>query len=251
MTYKAFSFSLPVACLRGPGEPSCVVRANRTRSKKIHRKPRAVSTIAPRTASTSQDKPSPCVARLKARPDVSDIAPALVKSLPRYPQPPVTQIARLAVEQRLKGQGRGAFLLMDALQRSWQRATDIAAMAVVVDAKDAAAVAFCRHFDFTPLQSDARRHARLARTARSKSPRTTGRAPPKQLGSRGPTRQGARTLHSDLLRRQRQRQTQPGAAPWRRQWPQTAAVQYGHALRNRQAEATDAAAAALDGRVAQ
>lgn len=89
--------------------------------------------------------------------DVSDIAPELAKSLPRYPQLPVTLMGRLAVDQRLKGQGRGAFLLMDALQRSWQRATDIAAMAVVVDAKDDAVVAFYRHFDFTPLQSDPRR----------------------------------------------------------------------------------------------
>lgn len=89
--------------------------------------------------------------------DVSDIAPELAKSLPRYPQLPVTLVGRLAVDQRLKGQRRGSFLLMDALRRSWQRATDIAAMAVVVDAKDDAAVASYRHFDFTPLQSDPRR----------------------------------------------------------------------------------------------
>jgi len=89
--------------------------------------------------------------------DISDIAPELAKSLPRYPQLPVTLIGRLAVDQRLKGQGRGAFLLMDALHRSWQRATDIAAMAVVVDAKDDAAAAFYQHFDFTPVQSEPHR----------------------------------------------------------------------------------------------
>lgn len=89
--------------------------------------------------------------------DVSDIAPELAKSLSRYPQLPVTVMGRLAVDQRLEGQGRGALLLMEALRRSWRRATDIAAMAVVVDAKDDAAVAFYRHFDFTPLQSDPRR----------------------------------------------------------------------------------------------
>ena len=48
-------------------------------------------------------------------------------------------------------------MLMDALHRSWQRATDIAAMAVAVDAKDEAAAAFYQHFDFTPLQRDPRR----------------------------------------------------------------------------------------------
>ena len=89
--------------------------------------------------------------------DVSDIAPELAKSLPRYPQLPVTLIGRLAVDVSLHGQGRGAFMLMDALHRSWQRATDIAAMAVAVDAKDEAAAAFYQHFDFTPLQRDPRR----------------------------------------------------------------------------------------------
>lgn len=89
--------------------------------------------------------------------DVSDIAPELAKSLPRYPQLPVTLIGRLAADQRLRGQGRGTFLLMDALHRSWQRATEIAAMAVVVDAKDETAAAFYRHFDFTTLQRDHRR----------------------------------------------------------------------------------------------
>jgi len=89
--------------------------------------------------------------------DVGDITPELAKALPRYPQLPVTLIGRLAVDGSLRGQGRGAFLLMDALHRSWQRAAEIAAMAVVVDAKDDAAAAFYRHFDFTPLQGDPRR----------------------------------------------------------------------------------------------
>lgn len=45
---------------------------------------------------------------------VGDIAPELARKLPRYPQLPVTLIGRLAVHERLKGQGRGVFLLMDA-----------------------------------------------------------------------------------------------------------------------------------------
>ena len=89
--------------------------------------------------------------------DVSDIAADLVKKLPRYPQLPVTLIGRLAVHERLKGQGCGALLLMDALRRSLAHAAEIAAMAIVVDAKDDAAVNFYRHFDFQPLQRDARR----------------------------------------------------------------------------------------------
>jgi hypothetical protein len=61
------------------------------------------------------------------------------------------------VHEQLKGQACGALLLMDALHRSLTRAADIAAMAVVVDAKDDAAAAFYRHFSFLPLQRDARR----------------------------------------------------------------------------------------------
>ncbi len=88
---------------------------------------------------------------------VDDIAPALAKKLPRYPQLPVTLIGRLAVDARCKGQGRGELLLMDALYRSLAHAAEIAAMAVVVEAKDEAAAAFYRHFDFAPLQANARR----------------------------------------------------------------------------------------------
>lgn len=86
-----------------------------------------------------------------------DIAPDLAKKLPRYPQLPVTLIGRLAVDQASKGQGHGELLLMDALQRSLNHAAQIAAMAVVVDAKDEAAEAFYRHFDFQPLQATPRR----------------------------------------------------------------------------------------------
>jgi predicted GNAT family N-acyltransferase len=76
----------------------------------------------------------------------------LAKKLPRYPQPPVILLGRLAVGQSCKGRGIGEFLLMDALRRSLESAADIAAMAVVVDAKDDAAASFYRHFDFMPLQ---------------------------------------------------------------------------------------------------
>lgn len=77
---------------------------------------------------------------------------ALAKKLPRYPQLPVTLLGRLAVDQSMKGKGLGEFLLMDALRRSLEAAANIAAMAVLVDAKDAAAEAFYRHFSFLPLQ---------------------------------------------------------------------------------------------------
>jgi len=88
---------------------------------------------------------------------VGEVARELASKLPRYPQLTVTLIGRLAVDLRLKGQGCGEYLLMDALHRSLGHLTEIAAMAVVVEAKDETAAAFYRHFDFQPLQASARR----------------------------------------------------------------------------------------------
>ena len=87
----------------------------------------------------------------------ADIAPELASKLPRYPQLPVSLIGRLAVDTRLKGQGRGSFLLMDALRRCFEHAATVAAVAVVVDAKDDEAAAFYRHFRFLALQTNPRR----------------------------------------------------------------------------------------------
>lgn len=80
-----------------------------------------------------------------------EVPPEFLRKLPRYPQLPVTLLGRLAVDQALKGQGMGQFLLMDALHRSLQAAAVIAAMAVVVDAKDASAADFYQQFGFIPL----------------------------------------------------------------------------------------------------
>jgi len=83
----------------------------------------------------------------------ADELPAeLIKKMPRYRQLPVTLLGRLAVDRRARGQGMGEFLLVNALHRSLEASTDIAAMAILVDAKDEAAVAFYRHFNFLTLQ---------------------------------------------------------------------------------------------------
>jgi GNAT superfamily N-acetyltransferase len=89
--------------------------------------------------------------------NADELPVSLAKKLPRYPQLPVTLLGRLAIDQASKGQGIGQFLLMDALRRSLQAAAGIAAMAVLVDAKDDAAEAFYRHFSFLPLQEQPRR----------------------------------------------------------------------------------------------
>lgn len=83
--------------------------------------------------------------------DLSDLPSELAKKLPRYSELPVILMGRLAVDAKLKGNGLGEFLLMDALQRSARN--EIAAMAFIVDAKDQGAKSFYRHFDFIPLQN--------------------------------------------------------------------------------------------------
>ena len=80
---------------------------------------------------------------------LNDLPPSLLKKLPRYPQVPVVRMGRLAVDLAFKGQGLGAALLVDALQRCCQ--ADIAAFALVVDAKDKQAAAFYAHHGFLAL----------------------------------------------------------------------------------------------------
>lgn len=80
--------------------------------------------------------------------------PALVvKKLPRYPSVPVVRMGRLAVDRRFKGLGLGAALLFDALSRTAR--SDIAAYALLVDAKDEAAAAFYRHHGFMAFEQQA------------------------------------------------------------------------------------------------
>lgn len=86
-----------------------------------------------------------------------DLPSDLAKKLPRYTHLPVTLLGRLTIDQPCKGQGLGQYLLLDALYRSQQSAEVIAAMAVVVDAKDATAAAFYQHFGFMPLSAFERR----------------------------------------------------------------------------------------------
>ncbi|OUL35535.1 GNAT family N-acetyltransferase [Nostoc sp. T09] len=86
---------------------------------------------------------------------VEDLPEALRARLPRYPLVPATLLGRLAVDERYQGQGLGAFLLIDALRRSLM--SEIAAMAVVVDAKDEQARAFYEHHGFTLFPNQLRR----------------------------------------------------------------------------------------------
>jgi predicted GNAT family N-acyltransferase len=88
---------------------------------------------------------------------LTDLPDELTRKLPRYPQLPVTLLGRLAVDQSARVQRLGEHLLLDALHRSLTHADQIAAMAVVVDAKDENAAEFYRHYGFIPLQAQPRR----------------------------------------------------------------------------------------------
>ncbi|MCK5275964.1 MAG: GNAT family N-acetyltransferase [Alphaproteobacteria bacterium] len=83
--------------------------------------------------------------------EIEDLPEDIAKKLPKYPMAPVTLLGRLAVDVRFRGQGLGEYLLMDALRRSWTLSREIAAMAVLVDAKDEAAASFYESYDFRRL----------------------------------------------------------------------------------------------------
>lgn len=81
--------------------------------------------------------------------ELTDLPETIVKKLPRYPQVPVARLGRLAVDVNYKGQQLGGSLLADAIYRTAQ--SEIAAYAIVVDAKDDNAVRFYEHFGFLKL----------------------------------------------------------------------------------------------------
>jgi GNAT superfamily N-acetyltransferase len=79
----------------------------------------------------------------------------VVKGMSRHPIP-LLVLARLAVHTAAQGRGIGSGLLLDALGRTLQVADMIGVRALAVHAKDDQAVAFYRHFGFTPSATDAR-----------------------------------------------------------------------------------------------
>lgn len=80
---------------------------------------------------------------------LADLPASIGRKLPRYPTVPAVRMGRLAVDQAFKGQGLGGALLADALDRAVR--SEIAAYALMVDAKDEAAAAFYRHHGFIAL----------------------------------------------------------------------------------------------------
>ncbi len=77
---------------------------------------------------------------------INELPLEIIQKLPKYPDVPATLLGRLAIDQNFRNQGLGQMLLMDALYRSLQ--SEIATMAVVVNAKDDKARSFYEHYDF-------------------------------------------------------------------------------------------------------
>jgi GNAT superfamily N-acetyltransferase len=82
---------------------------------------------------------------------LADLPQALAKKLPRYPTVPVARMGRLAVTQSAQQIGLGSALLADALTRVFQ--ADVAAYAMVVDAKHEEAALFYEKHGFKQFSS--------------------------------------------------------------------------------------------------
>jgi GNAT superfamily N-acetyltransferase len=77
---------------------------------------------------------------------LADLPDSFVRRLPRYPHVPAILIGRLA--RAVDFQGIGDLLLSDALKRAWRHSSEIAAAAIVVDAKSERACEFYQRYGF-------------------------------------------------------------------------------------------------------
>lgn len=85
-----------------------------------------------------------------------EIPEAAKPRLPRYPQVSATLLGRLAITADRQGEGLGAILLADAVQRAWASASNVGACMMVVDALNDRAGAFYQAFGFIRLPDSMR-----------------------------------------------------------------------------------------------
>lgn len=102
--------------------------------------------------------------------DLTALPAGLRKKLPRYPTVPAVLMGRLAVSKDHQGIGLGAALLADAIDR-WMR-MDVAAYALLVDAKDDVAAAFYAKHGFLAFEDSPRRLFLPVATAKTLQART-------------------------------------------------------------------------------
>jgi GNAT superfamily N-acetyltransferase len=86
-----------------------------------------------------------------AQVEAARLSSAAQKKLPRYPIP-CFRMGRLACSAAHQGQGLGHILLGLAVERCLQARKQVAAYALLVDAKNDSAARFYAHYGFTALQ---------------------------------------------------------------------------------------------------
>ncbi len=84
-----------------------------------------------------------------AQMDVVELSDVDKKKLPRYPVP-CFRLGRLACRADQRGKGLGKLLIACAVDRCMQARKQVAAYALIVDAKSAEAKAFYQLYGFTP-----------------------------------------------------------------------------------------------------
>ncbi|MSQ51956.1 MAG: GNAT family N-acetyltransferase [Betaproteobacteria bacterium] len=80
---------------------------------------------------------------------LNDLPEVVRQKLPRYPTVPAVRMGRLAVAKDFANRKLGIALLADAIERTM--VSDIAAYALIVDAKDKAVANFYNHHGFSPF----------------------------------------------------------------------------------------------------
>jgi GNAT superfamily N-acetyltransferase len=85
-----------------------------------------------------------------------DVPVAARKHIPRYPLVSATLVGRLAVAAARQGQGLGALLLADAVQRAYASASSVGSSMLVVDAISERAAAFYEANGFARLPDSLR-----------------------------------------------------------------------------------------------
>lgn len=85
-----------------------------------------------------------------------ELPPALAKRLPHYPVPAAV-LGRLAIDRARQGRGLGEVLLLDAIRRVVCASATMAVYAIIVDAKNARALAFYGRYGFRAFAGEPRR----------------------------------------------------------------------------------------------
>jgi len=114
-----------------------------------HRK-RGISSVYVLADSTQPERIVGYYTLSAAEIDAQRLPDAERKQLPRYPVP-CFRMGRLACRSDRQGRGLGKLLLGCAVDRCLKARQQVAAYALIVDAKDESAKAFYQHFGFTAM----------------------------------------------------------------------------------------------------